>query len=279
MARFYRVRSDVSIALLKHLEAVSDRLIVTYQLEMEFKKNRQAAISEGLKSLVPPQNIPRPGLFSEARKISSLKKKIDSAAEQVQDLKKRMLEAMENPTTKDQVYQTAQRFFKKNDPLILKREDDAKKGIRRRAFRRFVHGCPPRKSGDTSIGDAINWEWMIECAKKHNAELIIVSRDSDYGVTIDKKTFINDHLQDEFKDRVSLRKSIKLHTSLAEALKDLKQAITQEQIEEEAKIANVAAAEKSLEIRPSNVSETSEQFLKSLLTLYQTINNKKGSDG
>jgi predicted nucleic acid-binding protein len=35
---FYRARTDAALSLLKHLETISHKIIVTYQLEMEFKK-------------------------------------------------------------------------------------------------------------------------------------------------------------------------------------------------------------------------------------------------
>ena len=47
---FYRVRNETGLKLLAHTERLSDRLIVTYQLEGEFKRNRQAAILEGIGS-------------------------------------------------------------------------------------------------------------------------------------------------------------------------------------------------------------------------------------
>jgi len=46
---FYRSRgADLSLKLLDHVRSISDKLIVTYQIEMEFKKNRQAAILESI---------------------------------------------------------------------------------------------------------------------------------------------------------------------------------------------------------------------------------------
>src|ERR1700720_3909675 len=55
-------------------------------------------------------------------------------------------------------------------------------------FRRFLFGCPPRKKNDSSIGDAINWEWIVECANACQAEIHIVSRDTDYGITLEEKS-------------------------------------------------------------------------------------------
>jgi hypothetical protein len=74
------------------------------------------------------------------------------------------------------------------------RETKGKRLIVRKAFRRFLYGCPPRKKNDTSNGDAINWEWIIECVSACQSEIHIVSRDNDYGITLERKTYVNDHL-------------------------------------------------------------------------------------
>jgi hypothetical protein len=72
---------------------------------------------------------------------------------------------------------------------------------------------------DTSMGDGFNWEWMIHCAIEKQAELVIVSRDADYGVILEKEAYINDHLRQEFQERVSKKRKIVLYTRLSEALK------------------------------------------------------------
>ena len=50
---FYRIRNEVKAPFLVHLEGIKDTLIVTDQVEMEFKKNRQSSILEGMKELKP----------------------------------------------------------------------------------------------------------------------------------------------------------------------------------------------------------------------------------
>ena len=72
----------------------------------------------------------------------------------------------------------------------------------------FVY--PPRKKNDTSTGDALNWEWLIQCGKNLPGKIIIVSRDSDYGATVKNHSFINDHLLQEYKGRVGPRRAIQL---------------------------------------------------------------------
>ncbi len=237
---FYRGGNDFSIQLLDHLEAIQDKLIITYQLETEFKKNRQRVILDSIKSLKQPDFYPRPAFFSDAKIVKTLNSNIKNARSQTEKIKQRLEKALENPAINDPVYKACQRIFRSRGVLVLSRDDSQRNlrtQIRRKALRRFLHGCPPRKNDDTSIGDAINWEWMIECALKQKAELVIVSRDADYGIDIGKKAYVNDHLQQEFKERVSQKRKVQLYTKLTAALdKEFKLSVSKSEKEEEDKL-------------------------------------------
>lgn len=74
---------------------------------------------------------------------------------------------------------------------------------------------------------------MIDCAIANKAELVIVSRDADYGVEVGKQAFINDHLQQEFRERVSKKRKLLLYTRLSDALKHFKVRVTVRETEEE----------------------------------------------
>lgn len=230
---FYRARTDAGLALLTHIEAVADRVIVTYQLEQEFKKNRQSAILEGMQELKAPSQIGRLGIFSDANATRVLTKSLKEAEKRVKALKVRLTKALENPAQHDPVYQACQRVFHRNSALVLTRENPVRRAIRNRALRRFLHGCPPRKKNDTSIGDALNWEWMVQCSEAANAELVIVSRDSDYGATFEGAAYINDHLRQEFSERVSKKRKLLLYTRLSEALKHFEVTVSPQEIEAE----------------------------------------------
>lgn len=207
---------------------------MSYQLEMEFKKNRQAAMMEGIQELKAPQQfMSRPGLFSDAKAVQAITKSHKEVTTHAKKLRARYLKAFQKPTTSDPVYQIAQRIFHKKDPLVLTLESKERHLNRRKALRRFLLGCPPRKKGDTSMGDAINWEWMIECAISQNAELVIASRDSDYGTVFDNVAYVNDHLRQEFSERVSKRRKILLYHRLSDALEHFKIAVTEEEKREE----------------------------------------------
>jgi hypothetical protein len=232
---FYRARNDVGLRLLKHAENLKNSLIVTYHLEAEFKTNRQAAILEGMRELKAPQSVARPGIFSDAKASLVMAKNLKEAEKRIKKLRQRMVRALENPGASDPVYRVCQRIFHKKDALTLGRTDPRRHIIRRKAFRRFLHGSPPRKPGDTSIGDAFNWEWMIHCATLEKSGLVVVTRDADYGVTVDDKSYINDHLRQEFSERVSKKRDLLLYSRLSDALKFFEVDISQqeEQVEKD----------------------------------------------
>ena len=141
-----------------------------------------------------------------------------------------------DPTRNDPIYQQLQRLFKSDSDLNLSRDKDIRYTIRRRAQKRFFLGYPPRKTSDNSIGDAVNWEWIVECAIKRKSAVTIVSRDNDFGISHNKKRYINDWLRQEFRERVG-RKEIVLTSSLMSALGQLKVKVpAQDKKEEEALI-------------------------------------------
>lgn len=260
---FYRARNETGLALLDHAESVASDLIVTYQLEAEFKKNRQSVILESMQELKAPAQVPRPGIFSDSRASAVLTKSIKDADKRVKSLKSKLTNVLSNPGVHDPVYKATQRLFHRDSPLVLTREDKIRHTIRRRAFRRFLHGCPPRKKNDTSMGDAFNWEWMVHCATEQNAELVIVTRDSDYGITFENKSYINDHLKQEFSERVSKKRKILLYSKLSDALKHFEVPVTPQEEAVEAEIV------KSAELAPMAAQEQrpNAEFIRDLIML------------
>jgi hypothetical protein len=230
---FYRARNETGLQLLSHVEAVADRIIVNFQLEAEFKKNRQTAILEGMQELKSPAQMPRLGIFSDAKDTRVMQKSIKDVEKRTKTLRTRLGRALENPAVHDPVYKVCQRIFHKKDDLNLTLDSIIRHSIRRKALRRFFQGYPPRKKNDTSIGDAFNWEWMVHCATERKAGLIIVTRDADYGVTVENKAYINDHLRQEFSERVSRKRGLILHSRLSDALKLFKVEVSPEEVKAE----------------------------------------------
>jgi predicted nucleic acid-binding protein len=156
---FYRARTDAGIALLSRIDPLREKLITTYQVEMEFKKNRQKVILESLIALKAPESaISAPAFLAEAKTVEMMRRRIQDAKKRVAKLKDRIKRILEKPFLYDPVYKVAQRMFAAETQCALRVLSDEVDSIRRHAWRRFILGYPPRKKDDNSTGDAINWE-------------------------------------------------------------------------------------------------------------------------
>ncbi|TGK01812.1 PIN domain-containing protein [Leptospira langatensis] len=218
---FYRVRdSKVSKELINKLIQSKDKLILTEQVEMEFKKNRQKAILETIKSIKSPNwdGLIIPPIMEDSDPSRVLNKTREQSKKQIQNLKKRIMDILVAPSSKDSVFTGMNKIFEYQSDLNLNRGNKLKYTVRKLARKRFALGFPPRKDSEISLGDAINWEWIIYCAKEKSADVIIVSRDSDFGISYENHTVINDWLHKEFKERVGYKKII-LSNKLTEGLK------------------------------------------------------------
>jgi len=208
---FYRIRnSDISLEYLKQLEACKDRLIVTSQVEMEYKKHRQETIIESLNSFSPPDwnKLTGPAIVADLQAMKMIGKQKEEITRQQKKVNEKIQMILKNPTYNDPVYQCLQRLFKNKSDYNLSREKSTRFTIRNLAKKRFILGYPPRKKNDTSIGDAVNWEWIIQCAKDSGKHIIIVTRDKDFGAIYKGNSFLNDWLRQEFMERVSRKRTI-----------------------------------------------------------------------
>lgn len=236
---FYRERkSDVSMRFLEQIEACKDRLIMGSQLEMEYKKNRQAVILESLGRFGTPDwnKLSAPALVSETQPAQMINKHRKELTKQQKLVSAKIQAILANPGVHDEVYKVLQRVFKHQSPYNLNREDKRRFAIRRLARKRFLLGYPPRKKNDTSYGDAINWEWIVQCSLDSRKDIVIVSRDSDYGAAYSNSSYLNDWLCQEFKQRVSQKRKIKLTPSLSEGLKIVHAKVTKEMEREEQRL-------------------------------------------
>jgi hypothetical protein len=231
---FYRARNDAGISLLGKIDALHDHTITTCQVEMEFKKNRQKVITTSVSLLKPPDfNLSTPAFLAEAATVKVIRSLTQDVKARVEKLKTRILSTLENPKTQDRIYQTTQRLFNNPGNLNLRCDTTEYKRVWRKALRRFLEGKPPRKAEDTSAGDAINWEWIIRCIEETNRDVIIVSRDADYGLTHDGKGYANNWLAEEVKNRVNKQRKLILVDRLSAALKLLDLKVTPAEITSE----------------------------------------------
>lgn len=210
-------------------------MITCSQVEMEYKKNRQKVIIESLGQFKSPSwnNLSLPALLSEtdeAIEIEKLKKQI---TEKQNIINKQINNLLEKPLEHDRVLISLDSVFKSSSQYNLHKNHPNQHEIVEKSLHRFMLGYPPRKNDDTSIGDAINWEWIIHCASSHKKNVIIVSRDGDYGASHKEDDFINDWLQTEFKERVGNEYDVILTSKLSKALKLIDVKVTDELVNEE----------------------------------------------
>jgi len=243
---FYRVRnSEIQVKMLKHIEDSKEKIIMTSQIEMEFKKHRQSEIIHSLSGLKLDKKMDIPIIIEGSMHAKSLRTHLEQAITQNEKVKRKVEKILFNPSNNDSVYKCLQRLFKSESEIHLSRRKAVRFTIRCLAIKRFMLGYPPRKRNDTSVGDALNWEWMVHCCKLKNKDLIIVSRDSDYGIEHSKQLYINDWLLQEFKERVNRKKNVLLTNRLTRAMDALCVPVDEAEKEEEQYLIDTSASSAS----------------------------------
>jgi hypothetical protein len=178
---------------------------------------------------------PSPAVVDDGHIQTATRKIREHSEKRAKYLKSRVTNMLSQPNTHDQVYQALDHLFTNPNEHVLKRSMGIRTKIKQRAWRRFILGYPPRKQGDTSIGDALNWEWIVECASQLQGRFHIVSRDADYGCAYGGAYTLNDQLKAEFRDRVG-GKSIVYTRRLTDALKALEVHVTQQEVDAETEV-------------------------------------------
>lgn len=285
---FYRYpQGSAVLPILSHLDTNHDKIITGNQVEMEFKKNRQKVILDSIGLMKGPQweTFKVPVILSETQPAEAISKNREEIAKQSKKLQKRIEAVLREPAHNDIVYQTVQRLFRNDSSLNLTREDKIRFSIRRFARKRFMLGYPPRKPDDTSLGDAINWEWIIYCAKKTNKSVVIVSRDSDYGYRYRDEPIINDWLLQEFRERVNRKKKVVLTNRLTHAFELTKVSVDAKEVAAEGKLIQEISAASQARVdffgRPFaetiNVDEKNRNLISEILRQYsELVPVKKG---
>lgn len=240
---FYRMRkSEISMKYLQEIEKHKDLIITTSQVEMEFKKNRQEVILESIMEVnkIININLNVPTILSDTKAVDMIRKSKKIIEDQQKRLKLQIERILKNPSTYDPVFQSLQKLFKFNSQINLNRENKSRFAIRKLALKRFMLGYPPRKKTDNSIGDSVNWEWIIKSAENTGKNIIIVTRDRDYGAIYDGDSYLNDWLTDEFKQRISRKRKLLITDKLSVAFKLVDVPVTKEMIEEEEKVIDLS---------------------------------------
>jgi predicted nucleic acid-binding protein len=254
----YRLPGESAKRTLATLEEQRASLVMTDQVWMEFLKNRQRVISQTIKDIAKPtHNMP-----SVLRELPAGRKHLKHQRVGLQVHKKLITtieKLLRNPTQTDPVYQCLSRIFASNTSYNLKRPNKKRYEVRDLAQKRFSLGYPPRKDDTLRLGDAINWEWIVACAQTSKCNVVIVSRDGDFGLAYGQECILNDWLRVEFKERVGRNRKIELTNKLSTALRKLHIALTPGYEEEETKLISES------DIADRDRGVTVQQFLSQIL--------------
>jgi predicted nucleic acid-binding protein len=123
---FYRIRrTDVSLKYLELIEKHKDQLIVTSQVEMEYKKNRQSAILESITEVkkINNVNLSVPAILSDSKAVEMIKKQKKEIDIQQKKLKEKIEKILTNPNRNDEVFKKLQKVFKHKCDFNLNREN------------------------------------------------------------------------------------------------------------------------------------------------------------
>ena len=218
-------------------------------------KNRQRAILGISNDTKLNIDSALPAVMEDTALSSALKKQKKELEKRKNQLQKKIENMMKNPSRHDPIYKSLEKIFSSENEHVLTRDMKIRHKIKRLAWRRFMLGYPPRKGNDTSIGDAINWEWLVHVGNQLSGRFIIVSRDSDFGSEYRGSYFLNDALRNEFRDRVG-KKSIMYTHKLSDALKEMEVKVTA--AEEKSESAQLRRRRPAIDLGFGGFSSTSQ---------------------
>jgi hypothetical protein len=231
----YRARGESGI--LKHIEAVSDSLIVTDQVEIEFLNNRRNIINQTLKAIAAPPAVQVPSYLIASRAANSINRLHKQISKQVTTLTNRFEGFLNNSAKKDPALKIVRRLMAKQSFSLKSASKEVQKEVIELAFIRYHRNFPPRKPKDHGIGDAINWEWVLYCASLAKRDVIIVTEDGDFAC----EKGLLDWLAEEFENKT--KQTARLIPRLSEALRLFEVKVTPAEEKEEALITELTASD------------------------------------
>lgn len=249
---FYRLGESAR----RQLDAIDKHrgdIITADQVRMEFFKNRQKVIADYLTKFPKPNRVTIPPILMDFAPAKNLTASLDAGAKHHARVKQKIEQMLAEPARHDMVYKALRRLFENPGPLNLQAGHSRIGEMQGLARDRFALGYPPRKSSDTSYGDAVNWEWIVACAQATpKSQVLIVSRDGDYGVTVGDAMILNDWLKLEFADRVGPKRKIELTQRLTTALKRLEVPVSAEDEKAETRLISELAKLNLSQDRPGD---------------------------
>jgi predicted nucleic acid-binding protein len=158
--------------VLKLVKKNKIELLVSRQIEDEFWRNREGVIFDALKNFRDTKATSKiPNIVRTYTEHNELKEAVDKVNLLVKQIEKIVeQDIFENKLKADELIT---QLFTDNSPEVI--SDD----ILIKARLRMELGNPPGKKG--SLGDAINWEWLLTKEMEFwDDEFIIISSDGDF---------------------------------------------------------------------------------------------------
>tara|TARA_R110002167_G_C12669020_1_gene650558 strand:- start:561 stop:1538 length:978 start_codon:yes stop_codon:yes gene_type:complete len=160
------------------------------QVKDEFKRNRENKVSEAIKKLKEQKSKPQfPQICKDYDEYSEIRELQKEYEKKLSSLTKKVSEDVSGRTLKAD--QKIAELFQAATAIETSQEL-----VNRACFRMDVRN-PPGKDG--SLGDAINWEGLLESVPK-NEVLYLVADDRDYYSVLDDSK-LKDFLQDEWQEK------------------------------------------------------------------------------
>ncbi len=263
---FY-LAGDESLKYFDKLDKIKQSLVLTFQVEIEFIKNRQIKILEAMKQLTTPASPSLPGFLRDGDDAKKIMEASKHHQKLVGELISKMKRILLDPEKEDHVLARCNKLFSLSSELNLKLEHESRDTIIKRAYDRFVRGCPPRKASDTSYGDAINWEWLVECSVKTQRDVIIVTRDQDYGIRFDDRLHLNDWLRTEFETRTESKSKIHLTHLFSKALEMMSVEVSEKTKKSEEKAVRYQSLMNSISFTASPTLTSANQIISNAIQL------------
>ncbi len=156
--------------VIKLAEVSKLNVLLPSQVEDEFWRNRERVISEALDLFAKTKaSATLPNLIRTNPKSSELRHAVERVNELVKEL--RQVADSEILSHKLKADEVVDSLFAQCKPQTID------KAIIEKAKARKDIGNPPGKAN--SLGDAVNWEWLLETVQKGD-DLVIISSDGDF---------------------------------------------------------------------------------------------------
>ena len=190
---FYHLSNDDLEEIHKLTVLIEKRevtLWLTEQVKDEFKRNRENKISEAMKKLKEQKTKPQfPQICKDYEEYPEIRELQKQYSQKLSSLTKKVTDDVTGSTLKAD--QKIKELFAKSKVIETTNELVAKA-----RFRMDVRN-PPGKDG--SLGDAINWEGLLESVED-NQKLYLIADDKDYYSVLDEYK-LKEFLSDEWKDK------------------------------------------------------------------------------